>query len=358
MKIVLFAEDPSTIDTLVYFYINVKKKNKDITYLTTENGKNYRSDFSEFLVINNQNQIKKHLENSELVVIGSSENFNSFGNEIIKTCLEKKILSIGIVDRGLSVTKRYKFNYNTNNYIFPNYILTPEVQVKKELTEMGLKDTKIKIIQDSNIAKFRNENGYLLSKYNNLNSKLKYKNKTWLFLAESKSLLEPETSVVNENYFFKGSGVFKYRDAIVLEELIKIKQSLSYKVDIILRLHPKNNRKDFYGLLGKVKKVSQYEDPLELLIKSDIVIGMTTNLLVQSCLLNKPTLSIIVEDDYEKYIPEEIVGKIKVIKNVKELQKVLFSTNFDWKINNNIWFGKGENILNVVNKIVSESFNV
>ena len=354
MSFLFFAEDPGTIEILFPIFVRFKLKNKSINFLTSSYANINKFEKNSFTIINKDQDLSKYLIKTKIVVIGSSENVNTIGKKIISTCKKKNILCIGIVDRCLLIEKRYDFNVTNSNYDFPDWILTPEKKAIKKLMELGLRKDRIKYFYKPIIDKYRDKRGLLKKGFIKSKKEKKSYHKTWLFLAESKSLLCPKLSIRDSEYIFKGSGEFLFRDAIILEELLFLRDEIDPKIRIILRLHPKNLHDDFKGLIEKVDLISQHENPLEVFQKADVVFGITTNLLLTSCLLNKPTISVLPKLSEIEFLPEEIVHKIKIINNKKQLNKSIFTKENMEILQNKVWKRNGDDVYHILEKFNDE----
>ncbi len=68
---------------------------------------------------------------------------------------------------------------------------------------------------------------------------------------------------------------------------------LDPEVYIVLRLAPKNTHEEFEIFENEVDFISHKENPLEILFAADVVVGMTTTLLLEAVLMGKNVLSVL-----------------------------------------------------------------
>lgn len=115
----------------------------------------------------------------------------------------------------------------------------------------------------------------------------------WVFLAEGVDQLNPAESNWSSQYTLTGRGNSKFRSVIVLQEVIDAALEMQPRPWLVLRLHPKSQEADFASVAGEVDLVSREENPLLLISAADLVIGMSTMLLVEAYLLGCAHLSVL-----------------------------------------------------------------
>ncbi len=76
----------------------------------------------------------------------------------------------------------------------------------------------------------------------------------------------------------------------------------------MLRLHPGNGLEDYSQLHPRIDAVSHGGDPLPIVWCADLVVGMTTMLLVEAFLLGRPTLSVIPRAAEAEWLPTTASG--------------------------------------------------
>ena len=76
----------------------------------------------------------------------------------------------------------------------------------------------------------------------------------------------------------------------------------------MLRLHPKNAPSDFVAHFAAFNSVSKTEPALTLLHAADAVVGMTSMLMIEAALLNRPTLAIFPRAEEVQWLPTIAAG--------------------------------------------------
>ena len=100
----------------------------------------------------------------------------------------------------------------------------------------------------------------------------------------------------------------------ILEEILDALKIVSPKQKLTVRLHPKNNKDQFSKWEDEIR-FDQIIDPLKSVLSSDIILGMSSNLLVESMICQKPVLSILPRFIEKKWLSELNSNLIKTVFN-------------------------------------------
>jgi hypothetical protein len=95
---------------------------------------------------------------------------------------------------------------------------------------------------------------------------------------------------------------------VVIEELLDSLDLLDIPFYRVLRLHPKNTMDEFSPYLASFDQVSSSESAWEIVFASDIVVGMSSHLLIESAILRRPTLSILSRAREQEWLPTIAAG--------------------------------------------------
>ena len=105
------------------------------------------------------------------------------------------------------------------------------------------------------------------------------------------------------DYTLYGRGTRATRTEIVAEELLDAVNALPERPILVLRFHPKNVPADFGALFDEFDAVSAGGSALDLLYASDLVVGMSSMVLLEASLLGRPTLSIVARPLEREWLP-------------------------------------------------------
>jgi hypothetical protein len=147
----------------------------------------------------------------------------------------------------------------------------------------------------------------------------------WLFLAEGIDQLNPAVSFRDSDYTMFGRGGGDFRSVIILEEILDAAAQLNPRPWVVLRLHPKNREEDFLSLTPELGMISREGDPLPLVWAADLVLGMTTMLLVETYLLGRPHLSILPRSSERTWLYTLEQGLTKTVCSRVDLLEILLS---------------------------------
>lgn len=134
-----------------------------------------------------------------------------------------------------------------------------------------------------------------------------------------------------------------YTEHTVLKDLIQICSRLASRGSVpwhlAIKLHPQNELSEFEHLKNWDRKTqltvtvhSTEQAPLPMVMASDVVIGMTSTLLLESILLGRPTMSFQPNAKKRDNLMATVVGAIPFIDNAalcqKTLEKLIRSSDF------------------------------
>jgi hypothetical protein len=135
-----------------------------------------------------------------------------------------------------------------------------------------------------------------------------------VFVAELSDGLDPGQYRRSDAYTLKGRGLSHSRTAVVAEELLDACAGLRdhgrLEMTLVLRLHPKQGRDDLGPLCDEFDEVSAGGDPLEVVATADLVVGMSSMLLIQADDIGVPCLSVLPREAERAWLPEVASGSI------------------------------------------------
>jgi hypothetical protein len=88
-------------------------------------------------------------------------------------------------------------------------------------------------------------------------------------------------------------------------------------------LHPKNTKEELAPFLKYFHQISQGDPPLPLFFAADLVVGMTSMLLMEAAIMGRSTLSIVPRDVEKVALPTIRSGITPCVTTRKELRTVL-----------------------------------
>jgi hypothetical protein len=238
------------------------------------------------------------LTRPRVCVTGSSENLETLGLKLNHASPAARIESVGVVDAPANAAYRFRgLSDNPLAYV-PHWLLVPDEGTRQLYAALGFPLQRIVVCGHPHYDFVRAKRAALAAEGQ---AALKCRllpgvlpgQKVAVFGAELSTGLNPQQFQHSAEYTLSGRGARRGRTEIVLEEFLDAVSGISPRPYLVLRLHPKNAPEEFSDYRPEFDWVSQGGSPLELLYAADLVVGMTSMLLLEAVLLGRPALAIV-----------------------------------------------------------------
>ena len=347
-KILVFVEDPGVTNMVIDFPNFFRELNFKFQIIAN----NFASEILlkkniRHVKIVNKKELKNYLKLNEfdIFLVGTSENKKSLALNLIDIAKDKKILSIGLVD--MMSNYNFRFSGNSSNPLFykPDKLIVTDENTKLKFINIGFEKENIFTClhpQEERIKKLRES--FVKQKIEKTRI-----NQRWLFVSESSDILNPKESFLNNDLTLRGRGKCNWRTGIVLEEIIDTIKTFNPKPELVLRMHPKNTKTQFIDWSNEFI-FDEIQDPLQSVWQSDVILGMSSNLLVEAMYLGKPVFSVLTRASEKEWMNELKMDYIYSVHNRKDLHKLLieiFKKKYP-NVNNHININKKKSILEVL----------
>ena len=269
------------------------------------------------------NQIKPRL-----VAVGTSENPHTFGFKLVQAAHHLGIKTLGVVDAFGNAD--YRFRGNTDNPLAyaPEWLAVPDQWTKEAYISLGYPSDHVTVcghphydyVLDTRARLEREDRRKLRRKMFPANQK---DAPVVVFVSEISTGLNPGKYNRMPDYTLQGRGKLTGRTEIVLEEFLDALAVFDKRPYLVLRMHPKNTREELALFLRDFNDVSEKGDPLDLVYASDLVVGMTSMLLMEAAIMGKQTLSIVPRSAEKESLPTVRVGITPCVTTRDELRAVL-----------------------------------
>lgn len=265
-------------------------------------------------------------KNAQLVIVGTSENPDSFAFDLIQTAKKHAVPCVAIVDSGVNAAYRFRGHTNAVLAYAPDYILVPDDWSLREYVKYGYDPYSIFIIgQPAHAIQTINESPSSMRK--RIFPVEAAQRNVIVFVSEISTGLNESQYKKNDTYTLNGRGESINRTEIVVEELLDSVSFLQLpiwaKPYLILRLHPKETQMDLGSLVSEFDYVSIEEDPIELVSAADLVVGMSSMLLSEAHWLGKTCLSIVPKKEERDWLSTTRSGAIPCISDRRALRNYL-----------------------------------
>lgn len=361
--VLIYVEDPGAANYVMGLSNFLKTKGMSVIFLANGHAIDYLAKkdfpFTKLDEINPDQMIT--IYQPKVILVGTSENVDSIGLELISVAKEKTIPTIGFVDACSNAAYRFRGRTESPLYYAPNMLIVPDRWTKQAYLDLGYEMKNVfvcghpyyddlleikKILSGIKRADMRKKTFPDCDAENRL---------IITFIAEVSTGLNPEQYRYSPEYTLNGWGREKERTKIVLEEFLDGLSALNQKPFLVLRLHPKNTKDEFENYLQYFDFVSQNEPPLEVIFSSDLIVGMGSSLVFESYMLGKKTLSILPRECEKDWLPAIKLNLIPCATTQPEIRSLLLTllqaNTFDCEIDNELMT---YNSLNYMLKVVEQ----
>jgi hypothetical protein len=269
------------------------------------------------------NQLKPRL-----VCVGTSENQVTFGFDLAAAAKRQGIVTVGVVDAFGNAD--YRFRGNTDNPLAyaTEWLAVPDQWTKEAYIILGFPPERIAVcghphydhVLDIAARLMKEDKRKLRKRMFPLNQA---DEPVVVFVSELSTGLNPCKYSRSQDYTLNGRGKLTGRTEIVIEEFLDALGDLRSRPYLVLRMHPKNTKEELASFLGDFHQVSQSESPLDLVYASDLVVGMTTMLLVEAAIMGCQTLSIVPRSEERRSLPTVAAGITPCVKTRETLRAIL-----------------------------------
>lgn len=302
IDVLIFVEDPGPANFVSPVHVALSNNGKSSIILSTGTAFKCLSDrgirTNEIHASDSAEGILDELA-PKILLIGTAENPDSIGLKLIETAHLKKIPTVGVIDAAANAEYRFRGRGDDPLAYVTDWILVADDWTRDEFIRVGASP-------DRTVVCGHPHYDYVLSLARTWTAQdreqmresllpgLQKHQRVVVFLSEgSEGLrrLPPPTSP--SEYTLKGRGNCTGRTEIIIEELLGAVQTLPQRPYLVLRLHPKDRTDDFRAYAAEFDHIDHASSPLELVFCADLVVGMTSMLLMEAALLGRRTLSIL-----------------------------------------------------------------
>lgn len=144
-----------------------------------------------------------------------------------------------------------------------------------------------------------------------------------LFLAELSDGLGNEQFQRGPEYSLQGRGGADGRTEIVLEEVLDAAQLVTPDPYFVMRLHPKTPRKAYAAYDYEIDAYSEGSDLYPSLFAADLVVGLSTVLLFETAVMNRPVLSVLPRMAEIPWLTANSLGLTQYVTTRESLREAL-----------------------------------
>jgi len=263
------------------------------------------------------------------LLTGTSENPDSLGLHLIHEAQRYGIRTAAFIDAGMNAAYRFRGRREEPLAHAPDWILVPDEWTKNEFIRAGASPDRTLVCGHPHYDYVLNLSRTWTAKEREqmrerLLPGLQEQQPVVVFVSEGSerlSLLSAPPSP--SEYTMQGRGKSTGRTEIIIEEFLAAVQTLPQRPCLVLRLHPKDHADDFQAYGAEFDHIDQASPPLELVFCADLVVGMTSMLLLEAALLGRRTLAIVPRPAERDWLPTVRQGVTPCVTNRSDLAMTL-----------------------------------
>jgi len=234
-----------------------------------------------------------------IVLVGTAVNPDSLGLGLVIESKKRGLMTVGAIDGPGS--EGWRFRGRTENPLAyaPDKILVPDEATQRAFWDIGAAPETVFVCGSPHFD-FVHAAREKFSK----TGRAAHRKKTFPNLAADRRIVvcapdpvggvNPQDHVRSPEYTLHGLGTSDQRPDIFIEEFMAgLDACEGPKPYLVLRLHPRSNPEDFKADLSRFDEISQGGLVLDLLYCADLVVALTSILIVEATLLGTPSLSIV-----------------------------------------------------------------
>jgi len=233
-----------------------------------------------------------------LVAVGTATNQDTYGLALIESARKAGVPSIGMVDLPVNAETRFRGRTSDPLAYAPDFLLVPDSYTAEAYYRLGVPSECVAVLGHPHFDHVRAaREEFLTVDREELRmchfTGAKLKDRIVLFATEGSARISPPPKGYPHEYTLAGRGHAPGRTELILEEFLDAVSGLAEKPFLVLRIHPKDTPHDYAQYLKEFDAISQGGDALSLIHASDLVVGLSSMLLLEATLLGVRTLSIL-----------------------------------------------------------------
>lgn len=261
-----------------------------------------------------------------LILSGTAENRDTLGLALIDTARARGIPSVGVVDGPSHVEARFSGSTSRADAHAPDQIVVPDAPTAAAFRAAGFAAGRIAVAGHPQFDRVRAERRRLETEGRAAVRRRVVPDaapgaRIALFVAELSDGMAPELYRHAPRWTLSGRGTSPLRTQIAIEEFLDAGAGLG--LHLILRLHPKNRPEEYAAYRGEFASFSAGGLAYDLAFAADLVVGMTTFLLVEAVLLGRPTLSILPDPTQAVWLPSAVAGLTPTVSRRHDILPML-----------------------------------
>jgi len=264
-----------------------------------------------------------------LLIIGTCEDKHTPAFGLVRAARLAGIQTLGVVDAAVNAQFRFRGSSDVPLAHVPDWMIVPDEATADAFDQLGFPRGRISIVGHParDLARRRSQS-LRLAVDDGCRARTQNKYRI-VFVSELSDGLDQGQYTRTKDYTLMGRGTSSARTAIVAEELLdallRLRDYHGIYSTLVLRLHPKQAKSDFGALSDEFDEISIGGDPLEVVATADLVVGMTSMLLLQAHDMGLNCLSILPREQEKSWLADVALGVIPSVTERSSLRASLLN---------------------------------
>jgi hypothetical protein len=261
------------------------------------------------------------------VLVGTSENLDTATFGLIAAARLAGIPSVGGVDSAANAAFRFRGHGNDPLAHAPDLLLLTDDLARRNFAALGFPEDRIIVCGHPYYDIVRAAGAAMAAEGQEVVRTRLFPDAgprpIVVFLGEISDGLNPLQFIKSADYTLAGRGEVMGRTQVVLEEFLDAVGALDTRPYLVLQPHPKNTEEELGAYYGEFDMVGRGGGALETVFAADLVVGMSTSLLVEAALLKRSTLSIVPRALEREWLPTTAAGVTPCLTHRADITQAL-----------------------------------
>lgn len=267
--------------------------------------------------------------NPRCVLVGTAANPETLGLDLIDASRIAGIPSVAFIDAFMGAKNRFRGVGCDAFSHAPDWLLVLDSMTCEAFVDLGFPRDRITVCghpqydQTRALAQEWDGAGGSGSFRNRLFPHVDSKRPILTFISEGTMRFGRLPRLSFHEFGFSGRGVDKGRTKVILEEVLDAVSELEERPYVVFRAHPTESIDEYAEYKSAIDYFSLGGVPLDLIYSSDLVVGMTSMLLLEAVLLGRPSLAVLAHVTEVDFLPNVRNGLTPNVLNRQDLRKIL-----------------------------------
>ncbi|MDG2269367.1 MAG: hypothetical protein P8M28_02995, partial [Alphaproteobacteria bacterium] len=264
----------------------------------------------------------------DVLMVGTAENPDTYAFALARAARDQGIPSVGFVDGPANAQHRFRGHTSEPLTHVTDWLMLPDQPTADLFLALGQPPTHIAVTGHPYYDIVRTEAAQLreqpvASHRANTLGDVPADRPVIVFLGEGSDGVGMDIKRRSSDYTLTGKGVSERRTEIVLEEFLDAVDTLDCTPYLVFRAHPKDPASNYAPYMDRFDATSEGGKPLQLLFAADLIVGLSTSLLVEAALAGLKTLSILPAENQKILIPTVVQGLTPCATVREDLRRIL-----------------------------------